>query len=113
MDIKFYIILFFCVDYLENGRNLMLHVVLRTGSKEDFSLCKVEVTVEKPKKAGDGSSIQIGTSVFPINSLVASVKENMPSGTFVLRVPRNLPPNKYENLTCFSRLFLVVNLVFK
>ncbi len=69
----------------------MLHVVLRTGSKEDFSICKVEVTVEKPTKAGDAASNQIGTSasVFPINSLVASVKENMPSGTLVLRVQRN------------------------
>ena len=86
----------------------MLHVVLRTGSKEDFSICKVEVTVEKPNKIGDSSSNQIGTpaSVFPINNLVASVKENMPSGTFVFRVPTNLPSNRYGVLPFLEKVFV-------
>ena len=75
---------------------MKLHVVLRTGSKKEFSICKVEVVVEKPTKSGDDPSNQLEEvqSVFPIKNLAASVKENMPAGTFVIKIPTNVLPNR-------------------
>ena len=76
----------------------MLHIVLRTGSKEDFSICKVEVMVQKASKlvSSPSNKGELTKSAFPLNKLVASVRENMPSGTLVTRIPTKLNPNRYS-----------------
>ena len=81
-------------DFMKNGRNLMLHVVLRTGSKQEFSICKVQVVVKKPARDRDDSIHGTLNKIFPVDNLAASIKENLPAGTFVFKIPTNLTPNK-------------------
>merc|ERR1719322_1926567 len=52
--------------------------------------------VKKASSTVDNSATQLGKTVtiFPLNKLVTSVKENMPSGTLVMRIPRKSDVNR-------------------
>jgi hypothetical protein len=79
------------------------YVVVKMGSKNRLSLCRINIFIVK----NSTSTAKTSTFYFPITDAVTSVKENVPIGTFVFRPPIVVEGNEIVSFWTESDLFTV------